>query len=85
MAAEKLTDEVANSLYQNHGIISLEEVKNLKGEKDERSKAQELLSLLILRDGSDLKKIMAEFRSFEKLQPVIKEMDAKICKSNIAS
>ena len=80
LVENKLTDEVANSLYQNKGIISLEEVKQIKGKDTEDEKALSMLiSLhqLILQDDVQFKQIMCELESFKSLQLVIEDILSK--------
>ena len=83
LASEKICDQVANTLYQNKGIVSLEYVLDLKNEKNEIEKAQKLLSFLehqITADKSYFERITSELETFAKLQPVIQKMKEKLCK-----
>ena len=85
LISENLSDIVANSLYQNKGVISLEYVKLLKTEEDEGKKAQKLLNQLqqiISNDELQFESVVSELGSFEKLHPAIQGMRDKMCKLN---
>ena len=81
--SENLTNEVANTLFQNQGIISLQYVLDLKSEKDEEERAQTLLTKLdqlILDDNLQFEVIADELGSFDGLKPVVRRMKDKWCK-----
>ena len=86
LASERLSDDVANLLYQSKGIISLEDVKNIRAIDVDEDKAHTLLALLhqvIQNDKSQFEEIAKSFDSYEKLKPVTNAMQVKLCESAI--
>ncbi len=76
--------DIANSLYQSNGIISLDDISQLNAIEDEKKKAQYLMSLLqqiISKEESQFEQIAKVFTSNDKLKPCIDEMKEKICES----
>lgn len=82
LTSESKTDEVANSLYQSEGVISLDNVLHIKALTSEAEKARHLLSLLqqlILEDKSQFEKIAGVLKSHAELSPTVIKTKEKIC------
>ena len=88
LVSEKLSDTVANTLYQSKGIISLEDVQQLKAITDEKEKAGSLIDLLhyeISCDRAKFEDITKVLSSYDKLKPMTDGMEVKLCKSSTST
>ena len=77
LESKGLSYDVAKTLYQSEGLISLESVNVIKETADEKEKAQILMSLLqqqIVEDKSRFSVIVNGMTEFVDLKPIMEKM-----------
>ena len=77
LESEGLSYDVAKTLYQSEGMISLESVNVIQGAADEKTKAQILMDLLqgqIMEDKSRFKAVVSGMMEFADLKPIMEKM-----------
>lgn len=86
LTSERLSNEVANHLYQSKGIISMDDVKDIRTIVEEEDRANTLLTLLhqvIQNDRSQFEEIAGIFASYQTLRSVTSSMKDKLCELTI--